>query len=183
MYALKGLALILVLLPLYVHAGAPTGFRDLPWGASVADIKHAFPLADCQRTKPIEEALPYQDAFPYQDWDCLAETTIAEVEVTVDFSFYKVQDKRVNGLRGYLLHFPPEGFEAIKGAFVDRYGPPYMRKGDEWWWIWRKDAFIALKNVGMDGNGWAFVRSATPAIQAEETKRKAAKTKDIGQGL
>ena len=177
MHSLRVIVFILFSLPVYTHAGAPTGFRDIPWGASVTDIMRAFPLVVCNRIKPIEQA------FPDSDWNCIAKTTIAEVDVTVGFFFYEVQDKRVNGFMGYLLRFPPEGFDAIKGAFMDLYGLPYERKGDQWWWIWWKDAFISLERVDAEGEGWAVVRRVTPSIQAERTKRIASMRKGAGDGL
>lgn len=103
---------LLILLTLTHEALAwnePTGFRDIPFGASERDVLQKFPSAQCLNSTVL-------DVFPERF--CSANTTVGMVPVTVTFWFRSTRFTSVT------LDFKSEKFNALEESFIARYGQP-----------------------------------------------------------
>lgn len=81
----------------------PAGFRDIPWGASPAQVKQKLPGLTCEK-------------------DCIGHLRIGDVRVIalIDFD--------TGGMDLVSISFPSDSFYAIKVAFVERYGQPHAQR-------------------------------------------------------
>jgi hypothetical protein len=104
----------------------PDGFRDLRWGVSESKVRAQPTWRYCEDVdKPLARALELRDLARGDamrrlgERRCVHELKIGEIPVVADFYF-----KGPRGLRGVVVQFAPEQFEAMKRIFLERYGPP-----------------------------------------------------------
>jgi hypothetical protein len=81
----------------------PTGFRGIPWGATVAQVQKQLPTLTCDTRDPAR---------------CRGDLVIAGVSVLTDISFCST------GMHAVSMTFDSGQFFDIKQAFMDRYGKP-----------------------------------------------------------
>jgi hypothetical protein len=110
---LLGLTLtLLALLAVMAHAEEPTGFRDVPFGATEAEVKAKFPEAFCNARSEATS--------------CVVKVSIAEAPVTAMFMLTpQSNDRRVASV---FLSFVSKDYELLRDGLIARYGPPDERK-------------------------------------------------------
>lgn len=116
----------------YATRPAPTGFRDLPWGASLDQAKAALGLVPVTSPKPL--------AGTFQRPDELLKLGQADVR-TVAYYFPKGQ------FMGAGIMFEGEAnFFLIKDHLIELYGPG-RQVGDRYGWTWESvNIDLRLKN-------------------------------------
>src|SRR5712691_12794586 len=106
-----GTLMILVILCLSGHAvqawNEPAGFRDIPWGASVAQVQHHLPMF----------TMNHYDMPP----SCAGDLSIGDIPVFASITFGPKGMDAVNFL------FRAQHFVAMKETFIARYGAPPTR--------------------------------------------------------
>jgi hypothetical protein len=110
------IALFALQLPLISYADDPSGFRDIPFGASMEEVKGKIPRLSCGQWGERRELL---------DQYCAGETEIADTRVNVQFWFFG------NRMGSFALNFKLDQFRLIKEAFIGRYGPPTQSESNE----------------------------------------------------
>lgn len=106
---------LFVLLPLAAYADDPTGFRDIPFGASVEEVRAKMAGLLCRQS----------DNRILLDHACVGETEIADTRIGVQFWF--LNDR----MGSFALTFKPDQFHLLKEAFIGRYGPPTQTESNE----------------------------------------------------
>lgn len=93
----------------------PSGFRDIPFGASEQEIKQKLPRAYCHdREITLPKALPERY--------CTADVTIGEVGISVRMHLRSGQFTALSFV------FKSDEFNAMEGAFIEKYGKPTNTK-------------------------------------------------------
>lgn len=106
---------LLALPPLAAAFDEPTGFKDVPFGASAREItEKAGPATVCLPAAAVEQQLRFESA-------CTTKTDISKVPVTVQF--WLVADR----LGSVEISFASSDYLAIHDAFIGRYGSATYR--------------------------------------------------------
>jgi hypothetical protein len=156
-YSRQRMATLVILLILAFSSPAlawnePSGFRDVPWGASIETVKEKIPEltcleASCSGTLPVGPTKPYANVM-----------------------------FRNGGLDNIVLIFPAVDFFALEPIFVERYGQPTAKTDALLVWIGKK-VHISLSRLGPSpAQGMAMIR--TTAGLDEETKKRQEKVKE-----
>jgi hypothetical protein len=128
-------------------AEEPTGFRDIPFGASEAQIREKYPTALCRAVAGDEQ----------DDISCSVASTIGDVPVIVLFRLIGEPTQR--HMMNVVLSFKSEDFDKISQAFTDRYGPPteVIRQREHLRWLAAKTFMIVNKSTSTVGTGIALI--------------------------
>jgi hypothetical protein len=86
----------------------PSGFRGVPWGASVETVKEKIPEVSC-----------------YESVACSGDLWVGTVKT------YTRLLLREGGLDAVIVAFPADDFNIIKPIFIERYGQPTSRSTPE----------------------------------------------------
>ena len=114
-------------------AEEPTGFRDIPFGASEAQIREKLPTAKCLAVAGDDQ---------HDDVSCSVSSMIGHVPVLV---FYRlVGEPMQRRMMNVTLSFKSEDFGRISQAMTDRYGPPtnVSEQRETLRWVGRPDAHV-----------------------------------------
>lgn len=128
--------------PGHTFADDPVGFRDVPFGASVEDVKAKIPGLLCR---------PYEKR-ELLDHFCVGETDIADTRIGLQFWFFN------NRMGSFNLSFKPDQFHLLKEAFVGRYGPPTQSESNEF----KTRGSLSYVNEELT---WRFKNGATARLQ------------------
>lgn len=90
---------------------APTGYRDVTWGATPQAIVLSFPAATCFNERTV-----------LSDWRCIL-LNEAMNGVSVDVVLYGYHIGTAPGLAGFAVSFDATDVGRIVDDFVSRYGP------------------------------------------------------------
>ena len=128
-------------------ADDPVGFRDIPFGASVEEVKSKMPSLLCRAAEKRE----LLDSF------CVGDTEIADTRVNIQFWFF-------NGRMGsFNLSFKPDEFRLLKEAFTGRYGPPTQSESNEF----KTRGGLGYVNEELT---WRFKNGATARLSKYSTR-------------
>ena len=152
----------------------PSGFRDIVWGTSEAEVKKALNLDgdyDCMDLQGERHCSTYFE--------------IGDVHVTAFLKFYNDRFGQI------LMWFPSDHFDFVKEVFIDKYGKPtssrvtevrtrmnvpYVNFISTWRWA---DVDIYFEKYGPDiEQGFASVTTreySAGVVKREKEKKKGAK--------
>ena len=111
----------------------PDGFRDLRWGASESAVRAQPTWRYCEDVaKPLARTREFQDPARRDamrrlgERRCVHEFRVGEIPVVADYYL-----SIARGLRGVVLQFDSDRFEAMKRVFLERYGAPTTATSSE----------------------------------------------------
>jgi hypothetical protein len=146
---------------------APTGYRDVTWGATPQAIVRSFPAATC-----------FNERTALSDWQCIL-LNEAVNGVGVDVVLYGYHIGTAPGLAGFAVSFDATDVARIVDGFVSLYGPWSRRVETEVvtkserrfpsvQWAW--DFTDVEIRIGQDrerlGNGQALVMSRSGLVES-----------------
>ena len=143
----------------------PTAFRGIPWGTSEKEAKKLVPMVFCNTSQ------------------CIAPFSLGSVNVSTYLSFIKDRFVAVTA------SFKADGYETVKMAFMDKYGPPTSTANstvqnrlnatlqqEELKWD-GKTVYIELRRLGTDLTQGTFVIETQEYRATEEKNGSADKSK------
>lgn len=121
--AAGALSMVALVVALTAHADEPTGFRDVPWGASEETLKFRIPTESCGAADPNTD-------FGTRRCKARSDITFGDVRPTAVWFFF-----RNNMLVAWQVASPPRFRETLASALTQRYGKPTtVYEGDHVAW-------------------------------------------------
>ncbi len=129
-------------------AEEPTGFRDIPFGASEAQIHERLPTARCLAVAGDDQ---------HDDVSCSVSSMIGHVPVLVFFRL--VGEPMQRRMMNVTLSFKSEDFGRISQAMTDRYGPPtnVSEQRETLRWVGAQTLMFVTKSSSTFGKGLAMI--------------------------
>jgi hypothetical protein len=119
----------------YVWQQEPKAFRGVTWGTSEKDAKAALKFGFCTDSASTIPSSKMRS--------CMSRFSLGSVSVTAIFQFMNDKFVAVGG------HFPSEGYQTVRSAFVGKYGPPTAKSFEQEKLTWEgPEVAISLDRSG-----------------------------------